>query len=110
MKKICGKIKRNCPIKEVAIQKQLYSILINNITNGWNPLVSKRLAAYALRHGSSVRVVPEFGPFRTDPAVDTKVNHDGIVFFSYLIHDSFEVFKLKLKKFQPHLRMSFGKR
>ena len=87
----------------MAIQKQLYSILINNITNGWNPLVSKRLSAYALRHGSSVRALPESGPRRTDPEVSTKVNHDGIV--SYLIYDSLAFFKLKLKKIQPHLRM-----
>ena len=74
MEKICRRIQRNCTIQEVAIQKQLYSILINNLPNGWNPLVSKRLAVFG---------------------ADTP-----------LTHDSFELFELKLKKFQPHLRVS----
>ena len=68
MKKMCRRIKRNCPIQEIAIQKQFYSILISSIPNGWNPLVSKRLAAAAFE------------------------------FVSPLIHDSFELFNLKLKK------------
>ena len=41
--KIKRKLDRNSTIKEVAIQKELYNILINSIHNGWNPLVSKRL-------------------------------------------------------------------
>ena len=35
--KMKRRIDRNSSIKEVAIQKQLYNILINNIQNGWNP-------------------------------------------------------------------------
>lgn len=77
MKKVCRRIERNCPIQEVAIQKQLYSMLSNSIPNGWKPLVSKRLAAFGAD--------------------------------SPLIHDSFELFKLKPKMIQPHLRMSFVK-
>ena len=60
MKKICGKIERNCPIKKVAIQKQHYSILINNIPNGCNTLVSKRLAAFG---------------------IDSNLSHDSLEFF-----------------------------
>ena len=48
IRKIRCKIERNCSIKEVAIQKQLYSILIGKIPNGWNPRVSSRLAAYGV--------------------------------------------------------------
>ena len=77
MSKIRCKIERNRSIKEIAIQKQLCSILISKIHNGWNPLVSKRLGDYGIE--------------------------------SALIHDSLEFFKLKLKKIQPHLRMSFVK-
>ena len=61
----------------VARQKQLFNILIGKIPNGWNPLVSKRLAAFGV---------------------------DFVV-----IHDPLEFFKLKLKKIQPHLRMSLVK-
>ena len=64
-------------MKEIAIQTQLYNILIGKIHNGWNPLVSKRLGDYGIE--------------------------------SALIYDSFEFFKLKLKKIQTHLRMSFVK-
>jgi len=77
MRKIRCKIERNRCIKDIAIQKQLYSILIGKIHNGWNPLVSKRLGDYGIE--------------------------------SALINDSFEFFKLKLKRIQPHLRMTFVK-
>ena len=48
MKKIRCKIERNRSIREIAIQKQLHSILIDKIHNGWNPLVSKRLGDYGI--------------------------------------------------------------
>ena len=48
MRRIRCTIERNGSIKELAIQKQLYSILIGKIHNGWNPLVSKRLGDYGI--------------------------------------------------------------
>ena len=48
MRKIQCKIERNRSITEIAIQKQLYSILVGKIHNGWNPLVSKRLGDYGI--------------------------------------------------------------
>ena len=77
MRKVKCKIEQHGSIKEVAIQKQLYSILMGKIPNGWNPLISKRLCAFGVE--------------------------------SDLIHNSFEFFRLKLRRIQPHLRMSFVK-
>ena len=48
MTKIRRMIKQNRSIKEIAIQKKVYSVLIAKIPNGWNPLVSKRLRAYGV--------------------------------------------------------------
>ena len=53
-------IERNCSIKEVAIQKQLYNILIGKIPNGWEPLISRRLS--------------DFG-------VESELIHDSLEFF-----------------------------
>ena len=76
LSKMKRRIDRNCSIKEVAIKKQLYNILISKMPSGWNSLVM-RLADFGAE--------------------------------SVLIPDSFEFFKLKLEKVQPHLRMSFVK-
>jgi len=74
------RIDRNCSISEVAIQKQIYKILMNNFQNGWNSLILKRLR--------------DFG-------VGPNLVHDS--------DNSFEFFKLKLKRIQPHLKMLFVK-
>ena len=48
IRKIRCKIDRNCSIQELAIQKQLYNILIGKIPNGWNPLISRRLSDFGV--------------------------------------------------------------
>ena len=48
IRKIQCKIERNCSIQEIAIQKQLYNILIDQIQNGWNPLILRRLSDFGV--------------------------------------------------------------
>ena len=50
----------NCSSQKVAIQKQLYNILIDKIPNGWNSLISRRLS--------------DFG-------VESELIHDSLEFF-----------------------------
>ena len=96
IEKIRCKIRRTCSIKEVAIQTQLYNILIGKIPNGWNPLVSKRLIAYGVYTKNSATPVYGLVPWTAYIESD-------------LIYDLLEFFKLKLKKIQPRLKMSFVK-
>ena len=71
------KIERNCSIQEIAMQKQVYNILIDKIPSGWNSLILRRLSDFGVE--------------------------------SELIHNSFEFFRVKLKRIQPHLRMFLSK-
>ena len=46
--KLKCKLDRNRSIQEIAVQKEVYNILIKSIPNGWNPLVSKRLVDFGV--------------------------------------------------------------
>ena len=118
MKKNRCKIERNCSKKEAAIQKQLYSILIGKIPNGWNPPVSKRLAAFGIDAVGVGQMSQSYANksvclWQTFCVGTVWHKHEAFaltdVSDSDLIHNSFEFFGLKLQKIQPHLGMLFGK-
>ena len=46
--KLKCKLDRNLSIQDIAVQKEVYNILIKSIPNGWNPLVSKRLVDFGI--------------------------------------------------------------
>ena len=123
--KLKCKLDRNLSIQDIAVQKEVYNILIKSIPNGWNPLVSKRLVDFGinseLMHDFGVDLAC-FGPagvwlgprreaffvpqVKRASGLGRRHSHFGQ---SELIHDSYSYYSVQLKGLQPHLRMSFIK-